>query len=404
MKMTNKTILLCAAVALLLSCGNRVSISAFDNAPIVAERTIVNGDTVITCFFERLPNEAIDFPLSKLIENLRIVQLENTDEAFISRILSFASENYIGFFTMQLRYLLFDKTGRFISQISRQGQGPGEHSGPIYDAFIDEPNRRVYILPWHQQNILVYTFDGRMLPSIPLSERVPKGKFRINTEQQIVQMGVLPFRGGNDLIAWTQTFDGEIIDYVPSAHRALQPDFSNEVFSYRNTSAFSFQLGLLSSRPDTLFHYIQGAQGQGRLKPVYVVDFGNRDAFFHWHTELPHHFITIKGENERVNELGQFYRAPWRQFIVDKNTLQGAWVNFVFDELGNLPVPPQTVFRDGFFIANYYPHELKEGLHQVLNNPNSPLSRAKIEELRALYERIDEYDDNNIIIVGRVTQ
>jgi hypothetical protein len=47
---------------------------------------------------------------------------------------------------------------------------------------------------------------------------------------------------------------------------------------------------------------------------------------------------------------------------------------------------------------------LKEGLHQVLANSNSPLSRAKLEELSVLYESIDEDDDNNIIIVGKLRQ
>jgi len=90
--------------------------------------------------------------------------------------------------------------------------------------------------------------------------------------------------------------------------------------------------------------------------------------------------------------------------VVDKNTLKGAWVNIVFDELGNLPIPPQVSYQDGYLSANYYPHELKEGLGQVLANSNSSLSKEKMEELRILYDSIDEEDGNNIIVVGKFKQ
>jgi hypothetical protein len=329
----------------------------------------------------------------------------------VSRYHTYASENYIGILTMQSRYLLFDKTGKFIAQISRRGQGPGEYSGSIYDSFIDEENRRVYLMPWDQRNVLVYSFDGQMLPSIPLSEITPKAKFKINTEQQTIQIGTLPFSGQNNLIAWTQKFDGEVIHSVFSEPYTLRHwDFSNEISSYRNTSVFDFQLVLMFNKPDTLYHYIQGGHRQARLKPVYVIDFGSSKPIFHWHVELPNHFMTIVSggtqimvvRGDDVTISGQ--PDPPTHILVDKSTLQGASINFVIDEMGSLPIPPRTVFRDGFFIANYYPHELKEGLHQVLANPNSPLSRARLDELKILYESIDEDDDNNIIIVGKLRQ
>ena len=307
------------SLILLFSCGKGSNLSTWDDASVVAERSIINGDTVITCFFDQL-RDTVNFPLSRIIEDLQVIQLEDSDTALVSRYHTFASENYIGIFTEQHQYKLFDKTGKFISQIGRKGQGPGEYASSIYDSQIDEANNCIYLMPWNQKKILVYNLAGDLLPDIPLYEMPPKAKFRIDSEHQTVQIGILPFPEGNNFVVWTQKFNGEIIDSVSSKPYIPEYiDFSSEVFSNRNITIFDYYLMIYGPvRQDTLYHYIQGEQGRGRLMPIYTIDFRRKDPILLWHIELPYHFITIIGEQEKINEFGQFYRPVATQFIVDK--------------------------------------------------------------------------------------
>lgn len=109
-----------------------------------------------------LLNDSVDFPISTLVEDLEIIILENSDSALVSRYLTFTSENYIGIYTLESQYKLFDKEGNLICFVGRKGIGPGEYIF-IYDSYIDEENERIYLLPWMQKKIFIYDLKGNLL-------------------------------------------------------------------------------------------------------------------------------------------------------------------------------------------------------------------------------------------------
>ena len=146
------------------------------NLPTVAKN--VNG--LIVCD-KSLLNETVTIPLSFFIEGeLQIVKLDDSDEALVKNTAAKISDNHILIkedMRSTLPCKLFDKkTGKFIANIGSIGQGPNEYTN-IYDQQIDEPNNRIYLLPWNKKEILVYDLQGNALEPIPLCHSVPKGGF-----------------------------------------------------------------------------------------------------------------------------------------------------------------------------------------------------------------------------------
>ena len=369
-------------------------ILALDDCPVVAKKTIINGDTVITCDFS-LVKDTIEFPLSSIMSDLEIVKLENSDSALVSRYHTFASKNYVGVYTMENQYKLFDKEGNLLCYIGRKGQGPGEYMF-LYDSQIDEKNNCIYLMPWMQKKILMYNLQGKFLSDIPLPEFVPKARFNINTDEQIVTIMILPFKGQNNYVVWQQDFQGNVLQTISSEHFALEPDYGNEIISFRNTPDIDFYLAGWPNKQDTLYYYIGN---ENRLKPVFT--FTVNEPFGHWYIDLPNHVITVIAQQEVMDENGQFYAPVPKQFIVDKRTLKGAYIKPIIDELGGILIPSRALYQDGYFIANMYPHELKAGLEKVISNTENNLSEQKLSDIKTLYENMDE-EGNNYILIGKL--
>jgi len=388
----------CLLFLFVCSCTkNRNRTMELDEFPVIATKSIVNGSPVITCDFNLIGNDTIDFPVGALIDSLEIVFLENRDEAIVSRYHTFMSDNYIGVYTMEKEYKLFDKKGRFLNTIGRKGQGPGEYTF-LYDSNIDEENNRIYLMPWNQKKIFIYDLKGNFLGDIPLPEFVPKARFKVDTENEVITVLILPFKGQNKHSVLHMDFEGNMISSLDSSPFALEPDFGNEVLSYRNSENIDYYIMGWPYKQDTLFYYLPG---ENRLQPVFTLKFGNVDPFSHYYMDLPGYVLTIRAEQERPDVNGVFYAPAPKMFIVEKESLRGGWVNIVIDELGGIPIPSRTYFQDGYFIMNMYPHELKENLASVLTGTGNQLPEDKIDKIRNLYNQIDE-DGNNIIISGRL--
>ncbi len=378
-------------------CGCKHSakeVLTLDDCPVVATKTVVNGDTVITCDFS-LVKDTVAFPLSTILSALEIVKLENSDSALVSRYHTFVSENYIGVYTMENEYKLFDKSGNLRCFIGGKGQGPGEYMF-LYDSQIDEKNNRIYLMPWMQKKILVYNLQGKFLSDIPLPEFVPKARFNINTNKQIVTIMILPFKGQNNFVVWQQDFQGNVLQTIGSENFALEPDYGNEIISYRNTQNTDFYLAGWPNKQDTLYYYMGN---ENRLKPIFT--FTVAEPFSHWYIDLPNHVTTVIAQQEGIDENGQFYAPVPKQFIVDKRTLKGAYIKPIIDELGGIPIPSRALYQDGYFIANMYPHELKAGLEKIIENAENNLAEQQLSNIKTLYEDIDE-DGNNYILIGKL--
>lgn len=364
--------------------------SALDEQPVVASIEMVSGDSVWVCD-PSLIKDSVVLPLSYFAEEMQIVKLDSRDEALVPVRNVELSDNYILVWGKdQTPFKLFDKSGKFLCNVGSFGQGPGEYQ-LIYDAQIDEAGGRIYLLPWNARTLLAYDLKGQSVKSIPLFSPVPKGVFKANTKDSLLSVFLLPF-DYLPFVAWTQKFNGEVQDTIRSGHLAIKPDFSNEIYSNKNGADFDVSLFLFwGRRPDSLYHY-----AQGRLQPRFTLKFSKNEPPIHDYKELPHHFLGSTTVERQLDDRHFTTEAPV-DFIIDKQTLKGAFYKVANDYLGNMPVLWFSFnCKNGYYTSNMEPASLKETLENYLAE-GKDISATDRERLQKLADSIHENDNNYIL-------
>ena len=369
--------------------------------PAVGSIKQIGDDSVIICD-QKLLKDTIRIPLSLLVDDFEIIRLDNKNEALVGDQQTVISENYILVWNKQQNpFKLFDRKGNFITMIGSIGQGPGEYQ-TIYDAQIDEKNDRIYLLPWTSSQLLVYDLKGNSLPPIPLCLRVPKGKIHVQ-DSNLIAAVLLPFPG-LPAIAWTQDFLGERKAFIAPGDRSVY-DYNSEIISGGNTSAFDVMIRyVMPARTDTFYHY---DFQNNRLRPKFVTEFSEDPVPEHGFQELSNHFLCYTYSTIQVSKY-MFDSANPAYYIIDKQTLKGAYMHLINDFLGNteLPLrsfdghhPPFPNFRNGYFILNMDPGNLQTELQNALKTKD--LSPDKEAALKKMLISINE-NDNNYILLGRL--
>ena len=269
------TLLLVFATAL-LSCTNSKT-SELNNADVVAQRVKVGNSELISCDLTKL-KDTVNLPLSLFAEELRLVKLDNKDEALVGGGSTVVTDNYILVRNSRNNpFKLFDKNGKFITAVGAFGQGPNEYMN-VYDEWMDEKSNQIFILPWPTNSVLRFNLQGEALEPIPLPQRVPKGKIFVDAANSRLSVFLLPF-ANLPWVAWTQDFSGNVTDSIPAGHLAVQPDFGNEVQSDKNTDGFDCSLfTFFELRPDTLYHYNTATH---TFDPKFTLDFKGKPLKIH---------------------------------------------------------------------------------------------------------------------------
>lgn len=344
--------------------------------------------------------DTVNFPLSQLTEELQIVKLDNRDEALIGGwIRTTVGEKYILVSNnKQTPYKLFDRTGKFITNIGSYGQGPNEYLN-TYAEQLDEANNRIYILPWQSSKILVFDLKGNALDPIPLCLRVPKGKFRVNTAKSEVTVTVLPFPKW-PAVVWTQDLKGKRKNFVAPGSLAMPQDFSNEVSMGNNTAAYDVMLMKIMPQPsvDTLYHYNAASN---KLEGRFTVKYPSNDKIpWHAYYEIPKYFIGDVSFPIQIDE-STFSGSKPAYYMVDKKTLHGNYVRLYNDFIST---PSQTIypsFNNGYYVTNMEPMALKEILEKEVNKKG--LTADKKKKVQNLIKTLND-NDNNIVMFAKLKQ
>ncbi|MDD4636946.1 MAG: 6-bladed beta-propeller, partial [Bacteroidales bacterium] len=385
-----------AMICLALCLPAIIGASSLDRKPVVAKKITSAKGTLVSCN-PKLLKDTIKFPLSELIEGLEVIRLDNADAALVGGyVRPIIGEKYILMSNnKQVPYKLFDRKGKFVAKIGSYGQGPGEYLNTYYDQ-LDEKNNRIYILPWNARHLLVYDLKGRNYPSIPLAMDIPKGAFYVDAARSLITVTSLPFEG-LPAIVFQQDFKGKMIKSVKPAHLAIPRDYSDEVSLGLNTSDYDVSFLRWKRKTDTLFHYNTKAN---RLEPRFTMDLNLEGSAYLCYTELPHFFLGAFSFMRQISANTSVGTEP-AAFVVNKETLKGSYVEYINDFLGGISLGKWTpFFRNGYYIANSDPMDLKEKLDEILikNKKMDPKVRQRVQ---ALSKSLNE-NDNNVVLIGRV--
>ena len=110
--------------------------------------------------------------LSEFADSVAFIILEETDESLLSsqninRV--FFTSDYI--IVVQNGHgafgaiFFFDRNGKYVRQISRRGQGPGEYTS-MWSVMFDEQNQQLIVYDMHPKRILFYDIYGNFIRDI----------------------------------------------------------------------------------------------------------------------------------------------------------------------------------------------------------------------------------------------
>ncbi len=356
-------------------------------SPVKNVTTIMLDDTQITVCDESEINETKETKLSELAEDFQIIRFENKEEAFFKPSWFYFSDNYICVRQENETVKLFNKSGKFITNIGKVGQGPGEYQF-VYDIAIDEKSKSIYVTSTGK-SILKYNTNGDYIRNINLGEKLNKPRLFIQPDSTL-SLVHLCFKDIDDKFtgANIRNTDNDSIQYIYVEALASnikdgsgkRTGFNNEIWSYRNTPDFPFMM----THTDTLYHY---NCKQNKIKACFTMKMNPEkkgDSFFIFN-ELPHHYLVfIVGDNGRT-------------ILVDKEKKEAYETKIVNDYMGNLDVSPN--FQDSYYFRTYEPLALKEKIDEHLASGKCP--EDQVEKLTVLAETLKE-NDNNLLLLGKL--
>ena len=343
---------------IIIACGGNEKSNTLDGSPVVAH---IDEKGVVVLNLSSV-RDTIDMPMSTLFSDFEIIRLESSDDAITGDGNVWVSGKYIGIYSWSVgAYKLYDRTGKFLGDITKRGQGPNEFAIGLYDSYIDETEGKIYILPFMATKIMVFDLQGNPLEPIPLPFFVPKGRMKINVKEQTLVMLALPF-ADTPYAAWKQDFEGNVIQSIPAGQFVLKrDDYSNEIGETFNTNDIAYYLTRVVPEADTLYHYDAGANA---MIPIFTANFPH-EVQLHDYNELSKYYVF---RLVVMSFSTDSYRSP--MILIDKQTLKGAYVRWQLDMLGNIFGANYVSFSRGYYTANMHPASLKEKLEAALEKEN----------------------------------
>ena len=105
-----------------------------------------------------------------------IIALETTEKSLLGRIEKMCVSDDYFFFLDNTRVLVFRKDGKFLRDISKCGNGPGEYNR-LSDITIDDKNHEIFLLDATKRCVLVYDYENNYKRTIPLTGKSFSSKF-----------------------------------------------------------------------------------------------------------------------------------------------------------------------------------------------------------------------------------
>lgn len=327
--------------------------------------------------------------LSDLVDDYEMVVFENSDSAIFKARKPVISDNYIAVIQGGSNpVLLFDKRGRYVSQIGAVGRGPGEYIMP-YDALIDEKRGVVYIAQMLSNAIQEYNLKGEYINSHQVGELKKPAVF-LNGDGSVSvasiafsdlkdPMSAATLDPVNDSVTHI-VYPPLLTNFTNQAGEAV--GFNNEMWVFKNTDNNTYML----TNNDTLYAYDYANNTilpRAFLKEKNVKD---KDSWY-IAMELPQAVIySVEGPDERI---------LW----YDKGMSELFKVAIVNDYLGNASLHP-TSFRNGYFAQIYEPGMLLDQIEETWL-PENDMTDAQRKHLEQIQSSIDQ-EGNNIMFIGKL--
>lgn len=380
--------------------GVNLDLSSCD---IVAEREVLNGDTIVVCNVDEIdPEKTILVPLSALVDSLVVTRLDSSEVALVSDGMAEFTDNFIVYkqYGLPRPTMLFDRKGKFVTKVGDVGQGPGEYSRAPHSVYIDEDNGKIYSFVDNGDAIYEYDIAGNFIREIHFPWGNTQGVFSMFPEYDRIMVAQISF--SNETFSsgppvWIQDYEGNDIWHSYDAVQSFRGSFANQATLHsRDKGGMEISFVRLEAIPDTVYYFDLKQQ---RLIPRFTATFKG---------EVPQHaYLKANGYYivERMLYVG--YSNTWeenqkRRVIVDPVSLRGGYCKIYNDMLGGIEINSDMLvynLTDREFFMIFHPGELLDAIDARLDATD--LSEADRDILLSLKGGVSE-DDNNYIIHARL--
>ena len=341
---------------------------------------IVNGSTMFVFSLNSLKSDTATIPLSSLVEDCSLVQLETNDDAFFRPWFTTVTEKYIGIRQQGGRpYMLFERSGKFKGAVGSKGQGPGEYSGSLYDDIIDEKNELIYLAPFFSDKILVYKTSGEFVKNINTPQRMMKPKIFLSDNTLTVLH--MPYKDDRAMVVQYDVNSGEILKELPPPSHFIVQNADGEIFNTRYSSEiFDF----VHTGSDTLYHF---DVKKNKIEPLFAMTFDS--------SEKPYkQYYQMNKDLFLTNVFGRGLVAT------DLKNKTSSWIKVVNDYYGNMPSPTYIVqIRNGYWVHNVQPEQLMEDIENRLAQRNCTEEDKQV--LNKTLSKLKE-NENNVVFIGKL--
>ena len=389
-------------------------------------------------------------PVSEIISGLEYIPLETSDDCLIggmNNIIVTPVHIFVagGAGFGQGFCYVFDRNGRFIRQIGRTGQGPGEYT-TIMGLSIDKQKESLY-LQTIGNRLLEYSFDGILRQSISLKTMSDGRIQEVYALQENLFIGHVPNDTGNELYNFvlfndsgqviksfenhikfnrvksiSSSFDSSIMPYKVSGNIYVK-EFTNDTIYCLNEQKelipeFVFNLGKYGF-PKQLKEEFLGANASAMLKDVLIipskaepmVGAPNYIFFSLWgHSvsfPLPKGRVRNialpfgqRGDVELSTPLGIYDIAAKTTRLLDTDPFSG-YSGLINDLDGGLSFWPRSYTDENELVGVWMAEDMKSILTEAYFASREIKNPQAHQKLKELLKNLD-WEDNPIIVIAKL--
>lgn len=345
---------------------------------------IQETDTFYICDVDKINTHRKE-KLSDFVSDFKIVYFENSDTALFRTWKVYVTDNYIGVLHASSPFKLFDHQGKYLCDIGRVGQGPGEYK-LLYSAAIHEKNNEICLAPFSGKGLLVYDLQGNFKKRVYLGDlNKAQVRYEDNGDLGLVH---LAFKDRSPFL-FAQIDTQDSVCTVEAGEFAIYPydkngntiGYNHELWFYNNTEDFTY----MNTASDTLYKLDFLNK---RIVPRFTTSFSSTADAFRIYAEYPSFFL-VHSYKAKVSKV----------VIVDKLKEKADYLEIENDFVGNLPVKFFGNVTNGWYHEIFEPYQLLELIEKRLADRDC--SEADKQILNSLVKRIDE-NGNNILFVAKL--
>ena len=287
------TLCLCAV---LCACGGNGKQQASTTSEKATEEKQTSMYPIHIPFEEGMEVER-EVKLSEIADSVTYIRLETTDEGLVRGFqpsLMRCTSKYFIFGEFQ-NVIQFTRDGKFVRNIGRRGQGPGEYNY-IMQVDVDEKAGKVYVLSTGRRFNVYDLETGKYLQSGKLAN-VETSSFLTQDDSTVVSY-VENSNGQQKTMIYVSTLNGNILHEYPR-HELFEVKGGSYSFGGPHDFYLSKYKGMINLKEyenDTVY----SITSEG-LQKRYIIDTGK------YGIKLEHTFAALHGDEAAYNRLAAGY-------------------------------------------------------------------------------------------------